>query len=390
MMEHKPNYASSHETRTISAKRFEISPYDKHFATPETVWGVYAQRFYPLTSGEDATEHYWKLRRSALLFDVPEKPIEIIGPDAIPYLEHLFTRKISDLKDWRARYAIACNPDGGILMDGVLMRLAKDHFIYVQADGEFMPWMAAQATGFDVRVSDPKSWVLQVQGPKALDILAQAAENIPGKFGYFHVAKAYFAGQELLTSRTGWTGEMGFEIYGRPDIDADALWHHLLDKGKEFDLTFCSLETMGIRRMEAGILDNGTDMDPNMTPFQAGLGVFVDLSKGNFVGKKALAEANTDCRLFGLKCQDAIPFAGLDVYNGTDHVAKMRAGAWSPYLDTGIGYVHFNKAGNWLGRELTLKARDGSNQSCKIVSLPFYDEEKLIPRGKPHRFSPDS
>ena len=100
-------------------------------------------------------------------------------------------------------------------------------------------------------------------------------------------------------------------------------------------------------------------VDPNMTPFQAGLGAFDDLSKGDFVGKKALTDASTDCRLFGLKCQNAVPFAGLEAYDGTEQVAKMRTGAWSPYLDTGIGYVHFNKPGNWLGRDLTLKARDG-------------------------------
>ncbi len=120
-----PNYAHSHDTVRISAKRFALSPFFEKYATPDTVLGVYARRFYALSLGEDPVEHYWALRRKVVLFDVPERPIEIAGPDVLVLLEKVFARPVSDLNVGRARYAIACLPDGGILMDGMLIRLSE-------------------------------------------------------------------------------------------------------------------------------------------------------------------------------------------------------------------------------------------------------------------------
>lgn len=310
-----------------------------------------------------------------MLFDVPERPIEIQGPDSEALLDRVFARPISDLKVNRARYAIACLHNGGILMDGVLIRLAQDHFWYVQADGEFTLWLQANAESLDVQISDPKSWVLQVQGPRSLDVLEAVAESgLPGKLGYFHTAMVQMGGQELLIFRTGWTGELGFEIYTQgPETDAPRLWDHLMEKGGEFGLTFSSLES--------GILDNGTDMDPSMTPFEAGLGAFVDLEKSGFVGREALLSADKNTLLYGLKCSDDVPFTGLNIFEANSKVGRMTAGAWSPSIGAGIGYVRFSEAGEWMGRKLTLEARDGVRHSCEIVQLPFYDEKKEIARG---------
>jgi glycine cleavage system aminomethyltransferase T len=375
------NYASSHDTVRLSAKRYEQSPYAGNYQTDETVFGLYARRFYPLTIGDNAIANYWTLRRDVGLFDVPEKPLEIKGPDAVKLLELAFTRRIEDLKLMRARYAVACTAAGGILMDGVLIRLGEDHFYYVQADGEILFHLQGLAQGMDVEVNDPGSWVLQVQGPKALEVLRSAAEGVPEKLGYFHVAKVKFGGQELLISRTGWTGEMGFEIYSSPTTDHDALWAHLMKHGEAFGMTFSALEAMGIRRLEAGILDNGTDIDPTMTPYEAGLGSFVDLSKENFVGKAALETANQQCLLMGLSCDGTVPFANLKVLDGNLQVGTMTAGAWSPFLDKGIGYARFKDAGDWIGKKMTLVSREGNAHEATVVTLPFYDEKKLIPRG---------
>ena len=106
-----------------------------------SILGVYAKRFYALSLGEDPVSRYWSLRQNVVLYDVPERPIEISGPDAIRLLEHVFCRSVASLSIGRARYAIACLPSGGILMDGVLLRLEKDRFWYVQADGEFSTWL---------------------------------------------------------------------------------------------------------------------------------------------------------------------------------------------------------------------------------------------------------
>lgn len=377
------NYADAYGTLRISAKRFEPSPYTEKYATDDMIYGVYCRRFYPLSIGEDPIEQYWKLRQGVMLFDVPEKPLEIKGPDAVALLERVFTRRIDNLKTWRARYALACTPQGGILMDGVLIRLAQDHFWYVMADGEFESWLPAHSHGLEVTIRDPGSRVIQIQGPKSLEVLQAAAKGVvPEGFGYFHAGMFDLGGQELLVTRTGWTGEMGVEIYSEgTKTDHHALWDHLMSAGKPFGMEFGSAEAMGIRRIEAGILDNGTDIDPSMTPYEAGIGAFVELGKPDFVGREALLQADQGSLLMGLSCAEAVPLAGLQVLDGGSVVGHMTTGAWTPYLDTGIGFVRFYQKGDWPGRRLKLCTQEGSKHDCEVVELPFYDAEKKIPRG---------
>jgi aminomethyltransferase len=379
------NYlVASYQTVNLSTRRFEISPFLKHYRTDEMVFGLYAGKFSALSSGQDLVESYWKLRRQVALFDTPERPICVKGPDAVRLLEKVFTRTISTLKIGRARYCIACLPTGGILMDGVLIRLSADEYWYVQANGEMDNWLIAHGYGLDVEISDPRSWVLQIQGPKSLEVLKSVTAGALDEysFGYFHASRVDMGGQDLLVTRTGWTNELGFEIYTQgADTDCDALWNHLMNHGKPYGMDFNSVDVMSIRRIEGGILDNGTDIDPSMTPFEAGLGAFVHLDKGDFIGRDALQNASREPLLMGLKCKKAVPLVGLEVYDSDEPVAQMTIGAWSPYLDCGIGYVRFRKPGEWVGRELILRDKDGSSHPCEIVGLPFYDSEKRIPRG---------
>lgn len=394
-MSNKIQYASAHNVLRLSAKRYEQSPYlSKYLNRPEeAVFGLYANRFYPLSiaaeekGGEEAgLADYWRLRRGVMLYDVPEKPLEIVGPDALPLLEQVFTRKIGSLKQGRARYAIACTPQGGILMDGVLMRLGETQFWYVQANGPFESWLLAHAAGLDVTIRDPQSWVLQIQGPRALDVLQAATDSESlSTFGYFHVGRFNFGGQALLVSRTGWTGELGFEIYSQPETDHLALWDHLMAKGHPFELTFGSLESMGIRRIEAGILDNGTDIDTGMTPFEAGLGSFVNFKKTDFVGREGLLTADRRPLLFGLRAETGTPLADCVVQQAGERVGRITAGGWSPTLEAGIGYVRFHQphaqSDTWLDQTVRFIDRDGQSHPASVVALPFFDAEKKIPRG---------
>jgi len=132
---------------------------------------------------------------------------------------------------------------------------------------------------------------------------------------------------------------------------------------------------------DSRILDNGTDIDPSMTPYEAGLGAYVHLDKGDFIGRDALQNASREPLLLGLKCEKTVPLVGLEVYDADEAVAQMTIGAWSPYLDCGIGYVRFREPGKWVGRDLTLRDKNGNSHPCEIVDLPFYDAEKRIPRG---------
>ena len=377
------NYTASHRAVRVSTRRFENSPYLEKYAADDMLYGIYAGRLHVLTIGEDPVEDYWKLRRDAVLYDVPEKPLEIKGPDAVKLLERVFCRRVRDLKCRRARYAIACTPQGGIQMDGVLMRMAEDHFWYVQADGEIESWLIAFSDGLDVVVRDPRSRVLQIQGPKSLDIIRSATNGqLAETFRYFHVGRFNFGGQEVLISRTGWTGEIGVELYSEGGAtDHPALWDHLMAHGEPYGMIFSGATSLNTRRIEAGIIDNGTDVDRSMTPYAAGLGAFVDLDNPGFVGRAALEVADKGCRFYGLKCNSAVPLAGLDVMDGNAVVGRMTIGTWSPSLETGVGYVRFESTGNWLGKELRLHAQDDADHDCEVVPLPFFDPDKKIPRG---------
>lgn len=366
----------------IRAHRFRHSPFYEAYATPETIVAVYNRRLYPWTIGDDVIANYWHLRRAVAMYDVPETPIEIIGPDAERLLDKVLTRNMSKLKVGRAGYGLACAEDGGILMDGVLLRLAPDRFFYVQADGDFIGWLMAHGVGMDVEVRDPDSWVLQVQGPKSLDVLANVVDGgMPKPFKYFDVVTCRMGGQEVAVSRTGWTNEMGFEVYTLGEVDGPKLWNDLMAAGEPHGIIGTGLDSMGIRRIEGGILDNGTDMTLSMSPFQAGLGKFVNLEKDDFIGKAALEKADRTCLLYGLKVPGGAPTRGTEVLSGGKTVGWTTTGAWSPYLEIGVGYVRFDGPGFGPGDRVTVRLPDGTEHEGEVVELPFYDTEKLIPRG---------
>ncbi|MEM7428891.1 MAG: aminomethyltransferase family protein [Pseudomonadota bacterium] len=370
-------------TVKVSARRFEESPYLDRYDGPDLVRGVYAGRFFPVFNGEDPIQKYWVLRRKALIYDVPEKPVEVSGPDAVPFLEKVFARTISTLKEGRGRYTIACTPQGGVFMDGVLFRLGPDRFWYVQADGALETWLIAHSGGFDVTISDPNSRVIQIQGPASQDIMSKASAGaIDGSMGYFHAGFFDLGAQEVYVSRTGFTGELGFEIYcAGAATDHGALWDHLMASGEPFGMEFSSSGSLTTRRIEAGILGNMTDMDMTMTPFEAGLGPFIDMDKGDFVGRKALLDADRRTLLLGLTCAEATPRMGSTVTDGNRQVGRITAGTHSPTLDCGVGYVRFDAPGEWVGRELALRLPDGAEHPCEIVDLPFFDKNKEIVRG---------
>ncbi|MGY8997756.1 MAG: glycine cleavage T C-terminal barrel domain-containing protein, partial [Alphaproteobacteria bacterium] len=269
--------------------------------------------------------------------------------------------------------------------DGVLFRLAPDRFWYVQPDGDLETWLLAHIGGFDAKVSDPHARVLQVQGPVSPEIVRTASNGaIDDSVKYFHAGYFDIGGQQVYVSRTGWTAELGYEFYVEWDkTDCRGLWDHLVAAGAPHGMVTTSANALEIRRIEAGILDNITDIDPDLNPWQAGLGPFVDLDReGDFVGRDALlAITDKDTLLYGITCQGATPDSGDVVMDGGDAVGRISAGAWSPHQKCGIGYVRFEKPGDWEGHTLSLATSDGQTSECRVVTLPFYDAEKRIPRG---------
>lgn len=370
-------------TVKISARRYEESPFIERHDTSNMIRGVYAGRFLAVYNGEDVIEKYWTLRRKALIFDVPEKPVEISGPDAVPFLEKVLSRKVATMREGRGYYAIACTPQGGVFMDGVVFKLGDNRFWYVQADGPFEAWLIAHSGGFNVTISDPDSRVLQIQGPASIDIMNAASGGaIDEAMSYFRSGYFDIGGQNLYVSRTGFTNELGFEIY--PDgatTNHLALWDHLITCGEPYGMEFSSTRAMTIRRIEGGILGNTTDMDMSMTPFEAGLAPFIDMDKGDFVGRDALVGQDTRSLLLGLTCTSTTPTSGSEIMDGDQAVGHITAGVDSPTLGCGIGFARFHEADEWVGRSLQLRVTDGQTHPAEIVALPFFDREKNIVRG---------
>jgi glycine cleavage system aminomethyltransferase T len=359
-------------------------PYSSFHIADGAKYCVYNNRLMPVTQKINRIDGYWLLRQKAGLFDTGERPIQIAGPDAEKLCNKVFTRNIANLKPGRAAYSLLCYPNGKILCDGVLLRFERDLFWFVQADGPVYSWLVAHAEDLDVEISDPNSWVAQVQGPVSLQILEDLVEGgIPKNFRYFSVAKGRINGQNVVLTRTGWTNELGFEFYtlpNEPNFDGTALWTAVLKAGKLHGLGVCGLDSMEIRRIEAGILNNGSDMDDTMTPFEAGLGAYVDLSKEYFIGKAALAASQKESRLIGLVSYEAEPLREGPVTLSGKQIGFVTAAAWSPHLNAGIAIVRLAQLYQ-AGARVNVLGRDQQIHPAVLADLPLYDAGKKIPRG---------
>jgi len=359
------------------------SPFYRHALAQGATFVIYNRRMMPvsMTNG-DRFAAYWALRKGVARLDTGELSTEFRGPDAERLLNQLFTRDVSKMKPGRSAYGIACWPDGSVLVDGILIRLAPDCFWYVQADGDFVGWAKAHAMGMDVEVSDPQSWVHQIQGPEAFDVLAEACDDgMPENFRYFDAREVMMGGQKALITRTGWTAEMGFEIYTSPAMDYDKHWAHITAAGRKHGMLDIGLDGMDIRRIEGAIFNNGSDIDSSMSAWAAGLGAFINFSKPDFFGKAALEAADRRTRMYGLACPNAELLIGGPVACGGREIGHVTASGWSPHLEHGVAFVRLNNADFAEERQVEAMGFDLAMHAATIVDLPFYDAEKKIPRG---------
>jgi aminomethyltransferase len=352
-------------------------PYDPHF-------GVYNRRLRSLEYGNIRTEDlYWRLRREVGLAHTGELTTEISGPDAETMLNRVFTRDVSRLRVGRCSYQIACFADGGMIMDGVLLRLAPDRFWYAQGDGEFPVWLRAHSEGFNVRILDPDVWISQVQGPRSMDVLAQVSdEGMPEPFRYFDLARIHIGGQPVVISRTGFTNELGWEFYFGRDVDADVLGEKILDVGEAHGMHTIPAAAINARRIEAGLLFSGADFDESVTPFAAGLGAFVDLEKADFIGKTALARADPRRLTWGLKCAGGVARRGETLSFNGESAGRVCSSAWSPYLQCGVSIVRLKDPVLQPGAVVRVECVDDHARDGEICKLPMYDPAGDIPRGK--------
>ena len=358
------------------------SPWFKATRDLTTAYGDHEGRLTPVTFERPIAEEYRVLRTKAGIFDVPEVPLEIRGPDAGAFLDYVFTRPVSTVAVDRGRYGLMCHHGGGIACDGVVFRLAEDWFWYVHADRDVFTWLQALKPGYDVEIRDPGAWAIQIQGPISLEILDACVDGgAPEGFKYYHARQVTMGGQPVLISRTGWTAELGFEVYNMdPHVDGMALWSHLMAAGRTHGMEILSTYAMNPRRIEAGIMNYGTDMGWDTTPFDLGLGAFVDFGH-DFVGLDALQSADQSPRFSGFVTEAKDIKWRSPVFAGPDPVGRVKAFEASPTLGTGIGYVLFENADAMTADAFTVKDRTGDQHSLTLHQLPFFDPDKRIPRG---------
>lgn len=326
---------------------------------------------------------YWAVRTGVIFRHTGELPIEISGPGAEKLLNTVFTRNVSKVKTGRCSYQFACYHDGGMINDGVLLRLAEDRFWMVQADGDLFNWYKAQMKGRDVRIHDPEVWVSQIQGPRSLEVLEAVLDGpMPEPFRYFDCAEVSIAGQPCVISRSGFTNELGWEIYLLPGTDIPAIGDHIMETGQEFGMMLTATPVFRGRRIEAGLLNAGSDFGPETTPFEAGLGAFVEFDERDFVGREALEKADRACRTWGMRVSGGVAQLGRTITIDGAVAGRVCSSGYSPFQDCGVCIVRMDDAAKEPGTSVMVESTEGTLLEAELCTLPMYDAERLIPRGK--------
>lgn len=325
------------------------------------------------------------VRNRAGLFDVSHMGEVIVeGPDSTAFLQKLVTNDVSKLTEGRAQYTVMCNEDGGTVDDLLIYKLSGDKYLVVvnAANTEKdVRWMQRHAEG-DVSVTDVSDdyALLALQGPLAQEILSRLTDEPLEDIKFFRFREGVeIAGHPALVSRTGYTGEDGFEIYTSPE-SARALWTEILRAGEPDGLLPAGLGARDTLRFEAGLPLYGQELSDSVSPLEAGLGFVVKLGKEeDFIGKEALArqkEAGVPRKVAGLEMIDkGIPRTGYAVYKDGEKVGEVTTGTQSPTLGKNVGNALILAEYANPGEELEVEVRK-RRLKAKVVETPFYKRPK--------------
>ena len=327
-------------------------------------------------------EQYWKTKQEIILRHTGEHPYEISGPDSLKLLQKIFPRDISKVKKGRCSYQFACYHDGGMITDGLLLRINDNQYWFAQADGDMFSWYKANSKGMDVQINEPNVFVSQIQGPKSMELLNDLIdEPIAKTWNYFDWKEVTMKGEKVIISRTGFTNELGWEIYFRPENNAEMLGDFILDEGKKMGMILTATPSFRGRRIEAGLLSAGQDFNNETNPFSVGLGRFVDLNKDDFIGKEALLKADKKCRSWGIRVEDGIAKKGRSVKLKNQSIGKITSSTWSPYQVCGVGIILLDKSDIGPGSVVEVECVDDKIHKAELCELPMYDPKGEIVRG---------
>ena len=363
-------------------------------------WGaqgfsVYNHMYIPRDFG-DPEANFWNLVNDAILCDVAvERQVEITGQDAARFMQMLTCRDLSKMAVGQCKYILITNADGGLLNDPVLLRLAENHFWISLADSDILLWAQGVAvhSGLDVSICEPDVSPLQLQGPKSGDIAAALFGEDIRSLKYYWMRELELDGIPLVVSRTGWSSELGYEIYLRDGSKGDALWEKIMEAGAPFGLQ--PGHTSSIRRIEGGMLSYHADADIHTNPYEMGLDRLVNLDmEAEFIGKaalKAIKAAGPKRRQVGLVL-DGAPLSGPNttfwaVEGPSGLVGKVTSAVYSPRLKQNIALALVETGASALGAEFTVTTKTGT-RGAVCVEPPFYAPKKRSRQPRPPHLHP--
>jgi len=353
-------------------------------------WGaagfsVYNHMYIPRDFG-DPEQNFWNLVNDATLSDVAvERQVEITGPDAATFVQMLTPRNLSTCAVGQCKYVLITNADGGILNDPILLRLAENHFWLSLADSDILLWAQGVAvnSGLDVTICEPDVSPLQLQGPKSGEIMQRLFGDQINDLRYYWLGEFELDGIPLIISRTGWSSELGYEIYLRDGARGDELWELIMAAGQPFGLQ--PGHTSAIRRIEGGMLSYHADMDRHTNPFELGLDRLVDLEmEADFIGKAALkkiADQGISRKQVGLEIDgDALTAANNEFWPiliAEKQVGQVTSAIYSPRLKLNIALAMVMVEHSALGTDAEIVTPFG-RRSVRVVDRPFYDPKKSL------------
>ncbi|MBK5096153.1 MAG: glycine cleavage system protein T [Gemmatimonadetes bacterium] len=348
---------------------------------------VYNHMFLPTCYG-DLEAEYWKLLNDVTVWDVSvERQVEISGPDAFTFTNMLTPRDLTKCAVGQGKYVIITAEDGGIINDPVLLRLGENHFWLALADSDVLLWAKGVAlnSGLDVKICEPDVSPMQVQGPRSQEVVARLFGDDIRDLRYYWFLEKQIDGIPVIVTRTGWTGEVGYELYLRDGSRGVDLWERVMEAGREFGIG--PTGPSDIRRIEAGILNYGIDMTLDTNPFEVGLGWQVNLEQeADFIGRTALEriKAEGPRRLLAGVEIDGEPLdlnmTRWPVHLDGSEVGFITSAIYSPRLEKNIGYAMVPADMAELGIRLTVTVADGDVRGAAVIPKPFIDPEKEIPK----------
>jgi len=353
-------------------------------------WGakafsVYNHMYIPRDFG-DPEQNFWNLVNDAILCDVAvERQVEITGPDAAKFTQLLTPRDLSSCAVGQCKYVYITNEAGGIINDPVLLRLAENHFWLSLADSDVLLWAQGVAvnSSVDVSISEPDVSPLQLQGPKSGEVMKALFGEEIGDLKYYWLRELELDGIPLIVSRTGWSSELGYELYLRDSTRGDELWERIMSVGVPLGLK--AGHTSSIRRIEGGMQSYHADMTLDTNPYEIGMERLIQVDMdANFIGKAALQRIRDEGvrrKQVGLILQGE-PLTGPNtrfwsLYSEGENIGKVTSAIYSPRLKRNIALAIVDIEFTDIGTSLQVDQVAGIT-NASVVEYPFYDPKKQL------------